>query len=111
MMIFSFFILVPCGPARNVCGVCAEGRRGEWWSSGTWSSTPPPPFSSAQAGSASLGANFSKLMTLLALEFIFNFVLISSEKMQRFSVCSRNHKPKFECDSLLLDQSAFVFLL
>ncbi len=64
MMIFSFFILDCCGPARNVCGVLAEVRRGEWWSSGTWSSTPPPPFSSAQAGPASLEANFSKLMAL-----------------------------------------------
>jgi hypothetical protein len=59
-----FFILDPCRPARNVCGVLAEVRRGEWWSSGTWSSTPPPPSSSAQAGLSSLGANFSKLKAL-----------------------------------------------
>jgi hypothetical protein len=64
VMIFSFFILDPWGPTRNVCDVLAEVRRGEWWSSGTWSSTPPPPSSSAQAGDASLGANFSKIMTL-----------------------------------------------
>ncbi len=63
-----------------------------------------------RAGSASLGANFSKLMALWvwALEFIFNFFLISTEKIQSFSVFSRNHKTKFECDSLLWDQSTFL---